>query len=441
MYFTSLVPIMTYEVTPKEVADVVDLGSVKTKFRAILDGEEDAIERDVREPVASIGRPDSREDFNEWFDDLSEEQQNAIADVLKKAQKEKILQNRKYKITYFQSTDFKESHKVRDDIDLSEAVYYDSYFKFSNGSMTICSVESMDPLLERISNQAGSREEAQEMFRKGAEDRDISVDYIKAARDVPLPLVDAIENNPRPRVVRFETPSELYIELWSFGKEENIYNPEQGETLSFKSRARSQIRIHIDRGLVEYTSTRGTKAHQETDLNHIESVFSFGDEIETDGGNRVRSGPIEPQDITSDEIWDVIQNIGVFSTLEAFEAQNATISYSSVNKRDVKKGPGRDNIKKDTKLRRANVQILIEDPVDKCEFIEPSQIFSTYDFDDDDNIEKVKKELTDKEGYNALEAFTISLHAKNDTLQIDKESCQPSTRTKVFNLVMEELGW
>lgn len=432
---------MSFQATPKEVADVVDLDAIRRKFVSITEGEEDAIERDVREPVAEIGPPESREEFNEWFEELSENQKESIAEVLEKAQKEKILESRKYKIPYFQSTDFKESHKVRDDIELSEAVYYDSYFKFSNGSMTICSVDSMDPLLQRISEETDNRKEAQTMFREESKESRISEDYIKAARSVPLPLVNELENNPRPRVLRFEKPSVLYIELWSFGKEKNVYNPTQGETLSFKSRARSQVRIYIDRGLIEYTSTRGTKAHQETDLNHIESVFSFDDDLQTDGGVQSRSGPLEPQDITSDEIWSVIQNIGVFSTLEAFEAQNATISYSSVNKRDVKKGPGRDNIKKDTKLRRANVQILIEDPVDECQFIDPGDIFGTYDFDDDDNIETVKKELTDKEGYNELEAFTISLHAKNDTLQIDKESCQPNTRSKVFNLVMDELEW
>lgn len=434
--------VMDIEISPEEVADVVDLHSIRRKFRAILRGEEDAREEKVRQAVSRIEVPDSREEFNEWFSRLEAEEAEHIADVLLKAQKENILQMRKYKAQYIESTDFKEPHKIRDDISLSEAVYYDSYFKFSNGSMKIYSAEEMDPLLNQISENTGDRQEAQSMFIELAQDHNYPMDYSKAARDIPLPLVNGLENNPRPRIVRFEDPSRLYLELWSYGKEKNIYHPGQGETLTFQSRARSQIRIHIDRNLIEYASTRDTKGHEETDLNHIESVFSFGDdEAMTDGGSTDRPGTLTDKDISSDDIWKVIQNIGIFSTLESFEARNATISYSSVNKRDVKKGPNRDDIKRDTKLRRANVQILIEDPADKCEIVGPEYIFDSYDFNDDDNIEQVIKELTEKEGYNELVPFTISIHAKNDTLQIDKESCQPSTRAKVFNLVMEELGW
>ncbi|QSX00887.1 hypothetical protein [Haloterrigena alkaliphila] len=430
---------MNSDTSPEEITDVVDLYVVRRKFQAILNGEEDARNRTVQQAISEIGSPSSREAFNEWFASLESEESQLIADVLKKGQKEEILEKRKYKIPHFESTDYKEAHKVRDDISLSEATYYDSYFKFSNGSMSIFSVIEMDPILKTVSKEASDKEEAQSMFRELIQEHDYPRDYRKAAREIPLPLVGGLENNPRPRIVRFEDPRHLYVELWSFGKEKNVYHPEQGETLSFQSRAKSQIRIHIDRGLIEYTSTRDTKAHEETDMSHIESIFSFDGELRTDGGSQGRFATLTDEDITSEDIWNVIQNIGVFSTLESFEAKNATISYSSVNKRDVKKGPSRDDIKRDTKLRRANVQILIEDPADKCEFIEPEYIFEEHDFDDDDNIEQVIQELTDKEGYNELTPFTISIHAKNDTIQIDKESCQPSTRAKVFDHVMDQL--
>lgn len=430
---------MTTDTSPEEITDVVDLDVIRRKFQAILNGEEDARKRKVQQSVSKIGTPSSRENFNRWFADLDSDTSESVAEILCKAQKEHILEKRKYKIQHFESTDYKESHKVRDDISLSEGVYYDSYFKFSNGSMSIFSVNEMDPILKTVHENASDKDEAQEMFRELSDEHGYPSDYTKAAREIPLPLVDDLENNPRPRVIRFEDPGHLYIELWSFGKEKNVYNPEEGETLSFKSRARSQVRIHIEKELIEYASTRTTKGHEETDLNHIESVFSFDGELQTDGGSIGRFETLSGKDITSDNIWNVIENIGVFSTLESFEARNATISYSSVNKRDVKKGPNRDDIKRDTKLRRANVQILIEDPADECQFIDPEHIFETYEFDDDDNIEEVINELTDKEGYSQLVPFTISIHAKNDTLQIDKESCRPSTRTEVFNLVMEEL--
>jgi hypothetical protein len=435
----------TADVPFRQVANVIDLGTVRDKFSNIIQGKEDAIDSEVQRSVADLGVPSSRDAFYKWMNQLDEEVANKVAVILLRSEKRNILRSRKRKSSFIEDSEFSDVDKIADDLFLNQVAYYDSFFKFSNMSQTVYSVD-MDDGLKRISDQSENKQEAQKQFREYAEDQ-LPKEYVEAAGEIPNPLIGQMERSPKPRILNFEDTNQLFIEYWSLGTETEIYHPQRGETLEFRGRVRSQVRIYIDSELVEYASTRKAQGQQIKIENHVSDVFDFEQQTATDGGQSKETADDEPNlltryknNIDSSDISDVINNIGIISTLETFQSQNATIRYSSVNKRDVSEGPNHDDIENDTKYRRANVQILIEDPAGKCRYISPDEVNRNFTFPKDASMRDIK-ETMHEDNYQNLSSIPISLNSKNNTVLFDRENYSPSTRKTVFNLVTDQLGW
>lgn len=431
----------------RQVANVVDLDHVKEKFSNILAGEEDAIDTEVQTAVKEIGVPRNREAFYDWINQLDEDVEEKIVDILLRSEKRNILRARKRKAPFIESSEYSDVDNIADDLQLIDVAYYDAFFKFANMSQTVYSVD-VGPEFSNISENSETVEDAKENFSSYAE-RNLPEEYSQAIGDIPSPLVGQVERKPKPRLIQFEDPSQIFIEYWSLGKMKDVYHPQRGETLNFRGLVRSQVRIYIDEELVEFTSTRKTQGHRIKIENHLSDAFDFDKEAATDGGKSVGTETTEDEaqtlsnhkkTIDSDDISSIINSIGIISTLETFQSRNATIRYSSVNKRDVSEGPNHDDVESNTKYRRANVQILIEDPGDKCRFVSPDEVNSKFTFAEDASMRDIINRMHEDD-YENLSAIPISLNAKENTLLFDQENYTPSTRKTVFNLVAGELGW
>lgn len=349
------------------------------------------------------------------------------------------------KIDFIENTTVDSLQDAIDHLNLLDATYYDSFFKFANTSHHIYSITGNSSIFHKISQQARSAEEAQILFQEEVKKSDdIDELYVQAAAEVPSPIIGDLNHEPKPRLIKFETPERIYIEYWSEGAQESVYDATRGKEIYYNSLKRSIIHIQVDNNIIEYGSTDKTKKHRESVIRHLSTEFSFSKEMMSDGGSTILKSENDLEEVVIDanDLITVIKRIGTISTFESFDGQNATIDYSSIDRRNVQEEPTRDKALEDRRIRRVNTQILF-DLTDRQnpKFISPTFIRESLDFTRDANINDYVNAIEKQTEYENVDHITVSLHEEKNTLRIDKERLTPSTRMYVFDLIGDELGW
>ncbi|WP_439028435.1 hypothetical protein [Haloarchaeobius sp. DT45] len=430
--------------SPSQIAHTVDFGRLKATMGEIRRGNLNSLNDEIRDRSSDLQTPLQRQDIIDWVNSLSFEGRSLVIDAILRREKENILDNRKTKLDFMPQAETKEVEAAARELNLNWIAYYDSFFKFSNGSMRVKKVKSMDPVLQEVADEADSPEAAQELFKSLCGESESSEVYEHAAGDLPAPIIGKLDYTPKPRLIRFTSSSEVYFEFWTLGSENSIHDAKRGETIYVYDVIRSMINLDIDKGIIQYSSDKNSQAHMRNLLETFAENFTFsgGDEYYTDGG--MFADPVaesfDDVDISRQDIADIRSSLAVITTFESFQGQNSTISFSSSQKKDVENEPNHD-VFDGNPIRRANVQLLFDDPQNDCDFLSPETVTDVVAVDDDTNIDEILHELEDEPDIESPEYITVSMHVEKNTIRIDKERLKPDTRRRVFKLIAEELGW
>jgi len=374
----------------------------------------------------------------------SEERESLIIQFINE-EKTNNLEQINSKLEFIEESSSDNVQQAVNDLTLLDTAYYQSFFKFANGSHSVYEIQDSDDILQEVSESANTSKEAQTLFENKVRNSGTIDDiYADAASEFTSPIIGDVGYEPKPRLIKFESPNRVYIEFWSEGSPESVYDATRGKKIHYNTLKRTVVRIQIENNILEYSSTDKTENHRDTIIGYLGDTFSFSKEIASDGGSMVlqSQNDLERIDIKTEDLTTVISELGTISTLESFDGVNATVDYSSIEKRNVQEEPTRDKALEDRAIRRVNTQMLF-DFTDKSnpEFIHPSFVKGSFDFLPDADVYDYIEAITKQTEYDNVDYITVSLHEENDTVRIDKERLTPNARASVFKLLSNKLGW
>jgi hypothetical protein len=422
--------------------ELLDFRDIRAAIEDIKRNEEHGLDGDLVDMVQELGENPSRREVQRWFSDLNDEYKEKIGYSFSRYQKRHILNNNEHQLDYIsiESTGIDTLSKK---LTLTETSYYDSYFNFTNNSFTLLKLRNQDGLLFDVYEEAESAEDAENKFKQAIENRNFGDAYKNTVGELPSPIVGNLDISPTPRFAVFEDLEHFYIEYWSLGEATEVFNGNEGTSFEYQPRRRSAARIHLDTGHVEVARDKNTQSHMDALKSSFSSLCIDEDETASDGGVQILESPtglITSYNVTSEDATEIIEDMGVITTYESFQGRNATITLSSVKARDVEESfDSLDDIKENYPLQRAHIKILVEDLNSNMELIDPDQIESNYDFEEDVKIGDIKEEL-EEGGYDNVDHITIELNSNNNTMRINKKNCVPSARLELLHLLLDNLG-
>lgn len=434
---------------PQEISHTYDLSVVRSSLSKIRKGVEQGLNGDLRERASELSDDFSREEFKDWLETLSEEETSDLQRAVSREHRRKTLYRRKSKLSYIGDIDIESNSNTNDLIEslvtqltTREATYYDAHFKFANAGAYIYNTEVFEGVIKEIKDNATGAHSAKQIFVEEARDRDdLGKQYVRAAESLS-PIAGQLETAPKPRLIYFEDENHLFIEYWSLGKEDQIFDGQEGYSIEYSPRVRSAARIHIDSGVVEVFDGKKKETHRNTLLDRIERLFNPERPVADGGTQTGRTDVIlRGKSISEDDIWKVMDEVGMLTTLEGFGGRTADAKLSAVQNRDVTKDDTHDDLRDDRGLELANIKIFFDDLEGRRMFIDPEDVGQKLKFDKDTTQSQMKDEIREEFGYTNIGHVTLTLNEDNNTIRIQKENCSPETRKTVFHLVTNTLGW
>lgn len=233
-----------------------------------------AIHRGLHEAEVGPDIDASRQEIKAWVQDHPDEGERFLQELVTAAKQVLLDENENY-LEYIDANQADDERSLVEVIDLFDAYYYDSFFGYTDHSTKLYSIDELGGVFTDIADEAGSIDEAQALFIEHCQDRDdIDEAYLAALDEVPAPLIGEIEHEARPRLVKFEDSDHLYIELWSIGDTFSKFDVNEGDYKTIESLARTVVRVHLDTGILEYTSDDTTKGHRQSVLTDLLDLFN-----------------------------------------------------------------------------------------------------------------------------------------------------------------------
>lgn len=429
-----------------DIVNVLDLRILKDTIKSIKNDEDNSLDAGVREAVSKLEESPSRETLRRWLSEQSEEVAEKIGSLFVERKKKSILRKRQRKLRYMGDFESPSIDTIASYLSLTDICYFDSYFKFANRTMTVHKMKRCEGIFGEIDSNSDSPQEARDLFKRKVRERsDISNRYAEAAEEIPSALISEVDVEPRPRLIKFEDSSRIYMEFWSVKGKESFYDVNRGDYVTIERRAKTAVRFHLDSNVIEYASTDDSKNHRSATLNTALEKLAFPQETRTDGGLSAFSetGDKLYSDITIKDVdvKTVKENIGILSTLDAFRGQSTNSRVTARDNTSVESDPIHPQLEKGRPYRKSHPQIILGQKDGEWELLDPSEIDDDFDFDDDISIEEIVDELREKTDYDRIRKFTVVLHIDNDTIRIWKENSEPDVRHLVFSLIVDELGW
>lgn len=403
-----------------------------------------AIRRGLHETEVGPDANSSRQEIKTWVQNHPNEQESFLQELVTAAKQVLLDENENYLeyIDVNQADD--DDRSLVEVIDLFDAYYYDSFFGYTDHSTKLYSIDEPDGIFAEIADEAGSIDEAKTLFIEHCQDRDdIDEAYLAALDEVPAPLIGEIEHEARPRLVKFEDSNHLYIELWSIGDTFSKFDVNEGDYKTIESLARTVVRVHLDTGILEYTSDDTTKGHRQSVLTDL---LELSNQTSNPGSDQATN--YSEKIITDRHIRQIKENVGVLSTLDSFRGARANLRYSSVDDRNVETDPTHGNMERSRDYQKSHPRVLVGWADGRWELIKKDDLVDDSDidldeasFEEEDAVSNVIREIKEQGQYDRVRQFTIPMNSDKDTLRIWKKRCSPETRRTVFHLIAGELGW
>lgn len=384
----------------------------------------------------------SRQEIKGWIERNPEQADVFLQNLVFHAKEVLLDDNERY--SEFIDVAADDETSIIEALDLLEVYYYDSFFGYTDHAVRLYSIDELGGVFEDISEEAMSVAEAEEYFKSHCEGRDdIDDAYVDAVSEFPAALIGEVEHEVRPRLIQFEDVDHIYMELWSIGDTFTEFDINEGDYKKIETLARTIVRVHLDTGIIEYTSDDAKKSHRENVVTEVLECFNQsgnpGSDQATNYSERI---------ITDNHIRQVKENIGVLSTLDSFRGARANLRYSSVDERNVETDPTHSNMEDTRDYQKSHPRILVGRTNGEWELIEKEELVDNPDldldeasFEEEDAVSTVIREIREQGQYDEVRQFTIPMNSDKDTLRIWKKRCEPETRRTIFHLIGEELGW
>lgn len=321
---------------------------------------------------------------------------------------------------------------IADALNLREVYYYKAYFGYTDHTTRVYRTE-LGGLLEEITEEAESAEQAQEMFLTYCEENNLET-YKQAAEEIPAPLITNLGDNSRPRLIHFEDQNHLFVQYWKRGNIITELDIETGDLKNISTVYRPTLRLHLDSGLIESTGDR-------TDERNTEQIQEF---LSAFNGEHTWTSPV---DIRS-AIETTKDKLALQVSLDEFEgdedeaklrfARSDTVSNVEADSKHQDTEEERDRV-------RSNFQLILGRTPDGWELIYKQAIEEMFsDWDPSDvTLSRVKDMFLDEEPYSEIADFTVSLNGDQDkqTIRVLGKSREPNLYRTVFHFFADELGW
>jgi len=440
---------------PAKFVDVVDLRTLRRTLKGIKSGEADC-RTEVVETVEQLFLNDNelrpRSEIRDQLNEADVELVDTIENLVTKSYKEEILEgldadNLLSHISGHTSTSIE---ILSEELSLREIEYLQSHFKFVDRSTDLYSFKFQGEILENISNQASNSGEAQRILLDELKTLDNSHFFKNAAGTLPAPLVGNVDYDPKPRLVHFEDKDHLYMEFWSLGGTNPIYDVNRGDYINIDEREKTAAKVHLDSQTIEAVSTKASdEDHLNNIANRILELFETTEEYQTDGGNlqslisQQNTDLYTSVSISDDDIDAAHDHIGIMSTLVSFRGSNNNYRATSREDSEVTTEDIVDELAAGRDYKRSHVQVLIaaDDPMDQYSLVYPDEVEDLVDINDDMTIHEIVEEFRDESTYAQVRKFTVVLNTDKDTIRVWKSQCSPRTRRLVFHAFASELGW
>lgn len=430
-------------------SNTFDLRVIRSSVNKIQNGVEAGLNGHLREKLQQLDDNFSRDDLEQVVSDLDKSNFRDFERSVRREERLSTLHSNSSKLSYIENIDVDANsetsetiERVMEQMTTRETSYYNSHFKFSNSSLHLFKVEEFGGVFSNLLDQDYTVDQYNEEFANQVRERDDIDDLYAEAAEGLGPTVGNLESSPKPRLVWFEDHDHVLIEFWSLAGEDVVFDGQGGFSIEYNVRTRSAARIHLDTGIIEIFDGKDTEKHRQTLIDRIEQLCN-PQRAETDGGQQVVNveNILRQQIISENDIWEIINSVGMLTTLESFSGHTADAKLSSVRNRDVRSDASHDDLKEDRPLERANVKLFFDDLDGVCEFIDPSDVSNQLTFDSDATQKDMKDEISDQMGYDNIDHVTVTLNEDNNKFRIQKENCSPSARKMVFHLVTNNLDW
>ncbi|WP_226039076.1 hypothetical protein [Natrinema sp. DC36] len=430
-------------------ANTYDLSVLRSSANKISKGVEEGLNGSLREEIEALDALFSREEFKEWIDSLDEDLFQRLRRTVHREDRRMTLRNRSSKLSYIHNVDIdsglKKDEKIEklvQQLSSRETAYYDAHFEFASTSSYLYTIDGFEGVVGGIATDAAGPHDAEEKFAERARERDdIDETYASAAEGL-APIAGKLEKAPKPRVIKFEDEDHIFIEFWAVGTEDSIFDGQEGYSMNYNPRIRSAARMHLDTGMVEVFDGKKKEQHRKTLVDRLEKLCN-GAKLVTDGGEQKTReiNILREKTLSEDNIWDVMDSIGMLTTLEGFGGRTADAKLSAVHNRDVRKDDTHEDLRHDRNLELANIKLFFDDLEGIREFVKPSEIGEKIEFEKEATQSEMKEEIGKMFDYKNIDHVTLTLNEDNNTFRVQKKNCSPATRQAVFHLVSEELGW
>lgn len=421
--------------------DTFDQRTINNALSQIIDGS--AFDRDFRDAVRELGEDPPRDDLK-TFVQQNEELGASLLEIIGKAKQKSILRQLEEQLYYIEG-EGEDIDDISTNLTLTQTEYYQSYFNFAGKSFSILKTDFEDGIFARIASEAETQEQAKNIYRSYIQESDIDDLYIDATRDVPAPLIGEIDYTPKPRLIHFEDDGHIYFEYWTKSGQRSYFDVNKGDYVTVERRGKTAVRVHINTGIIEYVSTKGSESHRRGLIDKLIERFWMDDDVETDGGvPSLVAGVANLHtdiNIQNDDISQVKENLGILSTLDGFRGGIANVRFSSRNNSDVGRDPDHQHIEDNRDLRISHPNIFLGEDNGDIEIIEKKQIEAVLSITPEMSVDEILEEFQENSSYSKVHRFTIVMNSDRNTIRVWKRNYSPSTRLKLIHLIQEELDW
>lgn len=383
-----------------------------------------AIRKGIADTDYDIDNEVSREEFKDWVESLDDERSDFIQQLRSSAKIAKLGQW-EGKMSEVEETRSDDLDVNADAILLRGAHYYDSFFQYTNHTTWIFKIQGYNGALEEIHEEAESAAEAQDILREYCGDLSEPV-YENAVEEVPAPLIGRVDGSESPRLFHFEDQDHLYVEYWTEGSKDSIFDVTTGDYKTAQSLQRTCFRIHLESGLVEIAGDNSKGPNKK-------ALQAF---LERFNGNAL----ISNVRIGVDGIQNAKENLAVIVSLDEFIGDDAKIRFARNKSGNVEADPYHSETESDRERLRMNMQLLYGRTPDGWELIYPNEIARRYADDEEVEVGEIVSELEDSTFEEVL-PLTVGLNREKNSIRFRTTDISPSTRRSVFHLFADELNW
>lgn len=395
----------------KRVTDTLDMDAIRSSLQ---EGEYD-VDTDV-----------SRSDFDTWLEDLDDDERGNYVQNLRRDAKVSVLQQWRNKMPSIIETGSDDLELNADALSMRGTHYYDSFFQYTNHTTWVYKIQGVDGVLAEIQSEAQSPSEAQEILQAHCEDLS-EPNYGEAVSDVPTALIGDVDGSESPRLFHFEDQSHLYVEYWTEGPNESVFDVETGDYKTAQGLRRTCFRIHLDSSLVEIAGDK----RQGPNTNALQAFLE-----------RFNGHPILAEvRIGVTGIQNAKENLALLVSLDEFIGNDAKIRFARNEQGNVEADPYHSDTESERERLRMNMQLLYGRTRDGWELIYPPEVENQYPEVDDVEVGQVVSDLEESGPYEEILPLTVGLNRDKNSIRFRTKDLSPPTRRSVFHLVADELGW